>query len=198
MNKPISMRDRILNAAAAILVEYGTQASMSKIAARAGVSAGSLYNYFESKDVLLRAVYENLAEAMIHALTANADPQAPAPQRLEHYIDSYISFIWSDPNRAILFEYLSNVPLLPPEDMIQAFSASSEHIGNILIDLDQQGWLMQGDLALMGGYIGGAIRNTLKWHRAFGKPLTHADHEQIKAMCIRSVQHTAQDAFDRG
>jgi len=188
MTKVIPMRERILDATAELLVEHGTQASMSKIASRAEVATGSLYNHFESKDVLIRAVYERLAEQVTALLVEGDDPSATPEQRLDRYIDNYIDFIWNDPSRAILFEYLSNVPLLPARDLIQSFRGSSDYIAEILKDLRASGWLMDAEPFLMGGFIGGAIRNTLKWQRTYDRPLTDADRQQIKTMCLQSLR----------
>tara|TARA_R110002020_G_scaffold233050_10_gene444761 strand:- start:578 stop:1159 length:582 start_codon:yes stop_codon:yes gene_type:complete len=190
MTEPIPMRERILNATAQLLVEHGTQASMSKIAARAEVAAGSLYNHFECKDVLIHAVYERLARQANGFLVDGDTPDAPAPQRLDRYLDNYIEFIWSDPERAILFEYLSNVPLIPARDVIRSFQDTSDFIAGILDDLRADGWLIDGDPLIMGGFIGGAIRNALKWQRIHGRPLAQADRAEIKAMCHRALKRT--------
>lgn len=187
MTKPKPMRDRILDATAKLLVEHGTQASMSKIAGQAEVAIGSLYNHFASKEELIRAVYERLAEEVTEHLVEGDEPAAAPDMRLDRYIDNYIDFIWSDAERAILFEYLSNVPLLPPEDVIASFRGSSDFIGEILQSLRDTGWLMNGDLFLMGGFLGGAIRNTLKWNRIYERELTAADRNQIKAMCLHAL-----------
>ncbi|HET7176585.1 MAG TPA: TetR/AcrR family transcriptional regulator [Gammaproteobacteria bacterium] len=55
--------DALLEATARILVKEGyDRASTNKIAARAGVSIGSLYQYFPSKEALVAAVAERHAE----------------------------------------------------------------------------------------------------------------------------------------
>ncbi|RMC30196.1 TetR/AcrR family transcriptional regulator [Paracoccus alkanivorans] len=188
MDKTLPMRDRILEAAAEMLVEHGTQAPMSKIAARAGVAAGSLYNHFESKDVLIRAVYDQLAEIINERLLAGDRPELSPDARLSCYIDDYIEFIWNDPKRATLFEYLSNVPLVAPEEMVRTFARSSDYITELLRELRASGWLAKGELICMGGFIGGAIRNSLKWYRIHDRPLTGADREQIKNMCFNALR----------
>ncbi|MBO9395121.1 TetR/AcrR family transcriptional regulator [Shimia sp. R9_1] len=182
------MREKILEATAAMLVAHGTQASMSKIAQRAGVATGSLYNHFENKDVLIRAVYDDLAAVMAEALTAGDDPSQPALTRLERYIDNHIDFIWQDADRAVLFEYLSNVPLLPGADVMASFEKSASFIAGVLRQLQDEGGSIAGDPGVMGGFIGGAIRNTLKWQRAQGKPLSDETRAQLRDMCLRSVQ----------
>ncbi|MFV0473357.1 MAG: TetR/AcrR family transcriptional regulator [Pikeienuella sp.] len=181
------MRDRILEAAAALFVEQGVGASMAQIAARAGVAAGSLYNHFESKNVLIRAVYLDLAEATNDWVAASDSPEATDLERLSRYIESYIEFTWSNPDRAILFEYFSSAPLISPEEMVATFRKSADFIAALLTSLQESGHAAPGDVMNMGGFIGGAIRNTLKWRRATGQPLSEADRAQIMDMCFRAV-----------
>ena len=57
------MVDRILEAAARVLIAYGYDgASTNRIARAAGVSPGSLYQYFSDKDAITSAVVDRLAE----------------------------------------------------------------------------------------------------------------------------------------
>lgn len=57
------MVDRILDAAAEVLAADGYQrASTNRIAARAGVSPGSLYRYFDDKDAIVTALSHRLVE----------------------------------------------------------------------------------------------------------------------------------------
>ena len=66
----------ILDATARILVEQGyAAASTNAVAERAGVSVGSLYQYFPNKDALIAALHTRHAERMmlvIEAALANA------------------------------------------------------------------------------------------------------------------------------
>lgn len=56
---PTPARDRIKAAALELFAAHGFgSTSMKAVATRAGVSAGLIYVYFESKDDLLRAVFE--------------------------------------------------------------------------------------------------------------------------------------------
>ncbi len=184
------MRDKILEATAAMLVEHGTQASMARIASRAGVATGSLYNHFENKDVLIRAVYDDLARVVEENLVSGDAPDAGAPERLALYIDNQINFFWAQPERAKLFEYLSNVPLLPADEVLSSFERTTRFIGDLLRELQADGWLIDGDVSVMGGFIGGAIRNTLKWQRMLGADLTDEKRSQLRNMCLQSLQRS--------
>jgi AcrR family transcriptional regulator len=65
--------DAILGAAARILVEDGYSAmTTNDVAAAAGVSIGSLYQYFPNKDALLRALVERHLDAVECALATRA------------------------------------------------------------------------------------------------------------------------------
>jgi AcrR family transcriptional regulator len=76
--KPVQGRSRVtvdalLEATAHILVTEGyDKASTNKIAARAGVSVGSLYQYFPSKEALVAALAERHVEELMGVLFATA------------------------------------------------------------------------------------------------------------------------------
>lgn len=188
------MREKILEATAAMLVTHGTQASMSKIAKEAGVATGSLYNHFENKDVLLRAVYEELGRVIEEALVVGDDPSLPARDRLTAFIDRQIAFVWHDESRSDLHEYLSNVPLLPRDEVLDSFQRTSDFIGGLLKQLQDEGQVVNGDVGVMAGFIGGGIRHTLKWQRAMGVPLTDEMRAQVHELCMHGLQEPGRDA----
>ncbi len=66
----------IVEAAAHILLEYGyAKATTNRIADRAGVSVGSLYQYFDSKDAVFVAVMQNYISQL-----AKAVQEVPLPK----------------------------------------------------------------------------------------------------------------------
>ena len=70
--------DAIITGAAQVLIEYGYEgATTARIAERAGVSIGSLYQYFPNKEALVAALIEHHAnqiiEVMRHALNDPAN-----------------------------------------------------------------------------------------------------------------------------
>jgi len=72
--------DVILKATARILIAEGyDRASTNKVAARAGVSIGSLYQYFPSKEALVAALLERHLEEMGQELRAAFPRLAAAP-----------------------------------------------------------------------------------------------------------------------
>lgn len=180
-------RERILQAASVLIVQNGLQCPMSKIADLAGVAAGTIYLYFRSKDEMILGVYERLRDQAAAALIRHHGPDVPPEARIRAYIDDYITFIWSDPDRAVLFEYLSNVPLIPTQGLRQAFSPVTDFTNAIIEGAMNAGLLRGSSIEDMGGFIGGGIRNTLKWRRATGAELTTADRERIAEMCWNAI-----------
>ncbi|NMO19389.1 TetR/AcrR family transcriptional regulator [Pyxidicoccus fallax] len=58
--------DALLEAAAQVLVEHGYEkTTTARVAERAGVSVGSLYQYFPSKEALVAALIEQHADEMV-------------------------------------------------------------------------------------------------------------------------------------
>ncbi len=74
---------QILDGAAAVFAEAGYEgASMSRIAAVAGVSKGTLYNYFEGKRELFSAFMHRVCDSRIALIFDEVDETAPAEQAL--------------------------------------------------------------------------------------------------------------------
>lgn len=66
----------------ALVAERGFHgASMSAVAARAGVATGTAYTHYASKDELVLAAYRETKRELAAAATAGLDDAAPAPER---------------------------------------------------------------------------------------------------------------------
>jgi AcrR family transcriptional regulator len=74
--------DAIIQATARVLVEDGyDRASTNRIAQAAGVSIGSLYQYFPSKEALVAALVEAHLDRMMEAMTRKLQDETPADLR---------------------------------------------------------------------------------------------------------------------
>ncbi|WP_327701063.1 TetR/AcrR family transcriptional regulator [Streptomyces decoyicus] len=82
-------RQRILAAAAHVFAEYGHAAgTTNRIAERARVSIGSLYQYYPNKDAILVELLTRHLDAGMSALTHGQDDEAP--DSLEEAIRRYV------------------------------------------------------------------------------------------------------------
>lgn len=180
-------RARILDAAATLIVANGLQCSMAAIAEQAGVATGSIYNYFKSKDDMVRGVYTQLADTIAERLIFPEAGSLSPRDRIFRYIHDYIDFIWEDHDRAILFEYLSNVPLISPQELVDMFEETNEYALGLMAAGKTAGLLIDIPDGLLAGYIGGGIRNVLKWRRATPTPLSGIERRQIALISWNTV-----------
>jgi AcrR family transcriptional regulator len=82
--------DAIIQATARVLVEDGyDRASTNRIAQAAGVSIGSLYQYFPSKEALVAALVEAHVDRMMEVVSRKLDDAAPAD--LRHSAEALVS-----------------------------------------------------------------------------------------------------------
>lgn len=82
--RPVQRRSQetvnaIVEAAAQVFQRGGVEISTNAIAERAGVSIGSLYEYFPDKDGLIAAILERCAQRTLDVLSLEAARQASAP-----------------------------------------------------------------------------------------------------------------------
>jgi len=173
--------ERILAAAGRLVVRNGLQCSMAAIAEEAGVATGSLYNYFESKEALVRGLYDRVAIEMTEALVAPDTATDPA-QRLQNYFSRYIDFIWENETRARLFNYLENTPLISLSDAASIFGPLVMH-GRELIEAAQAaGTVRPGPSGMLMSFVRGAVRNVLKHRRHNPEPLSDEERRRISQM----------------
>lgn len=89
MSRP-DPKDRILNAARACFVRAGFErATMQQVAAEAGMSAGNLYRYFDSKDGLVEGLCKAdlaMLAASFDALAMSDDPRAALAQLTHRHL----------------------------------------------------------------------------------------------------------------
>jgi AcrR family transcriptional regulator len=81
------IKDTIFEAASSLLEQHGVGGlTMDRVATTAGLATGSLYNYFQDKDDLLRFFYLRVVEPLFQAIEEGADADVPAPQKLEQIV----------------------------------------------------------------------------------------------------------------
>ena len=154
-----STRDRILIAAATMVSEDpGTRLSVRAVAARAGVSTGSLRHFFPNQRVLMDEV-----AAAVTGLVANRnaidDAAVPAETRLLACMQQVLSATGTgeqarDTWRRTLGTYLALELDANVIDTYLAFSAAGlRHIEHWLDVLDEEGALPPGDNTQRAAYL---------------------------------------------
>ena len=110
MHKP-EKRDEIIRAALELIAAHGFHgAPMALVAVRAGVAAGTIYRYFESKDDLIRATHACIEGQILAALTAAYPEQQPIRDRFLHIGRKLIGYFLASPMEFRFMEQFFNSP----------------------------------------------------------------------------------------
>lgn len=104
-------RERIMSAALEVIAERGFHASpMSLIAERAGVGAGTIYRYFESKDILINKLHDELKDCILRILLEKYPTDRTLRERYIHLCFTLLKYFMSHPLHFRFLEQYYNSP----------------------------------------------------------------------------------------
>lgn len=96
----LPLREKILETSRHLLFDVGYDSlSMRKIANMAGISATSIYLYFENKDHLLHTLIEESVEELSRSVEQSVEVDTDIIQRFESVIKRYIDFAINNPEK---------------------------------------------------------------------------------------------------
>ncbi len=99
-NKEITLRDKILETSRRqLFVEGHKSLSMRGIAKKVGVSATSIYLYFENKDHLLHTLIEESVEDLSSTIEQEVVGKVGTIDKFEATINGYVNFAMSNPEK---------------------------------------------------------------------------------------------------
>ncbi len=182
-------REQILDAALDLFVErgfFGT--AVPEIAEQAGVGAGTIYRYFDSKEALVNAIYRE--QKMTFASVALADFPATAPTR-EQFRTLWMRmarFASANP-KAFVFMELHHHARYLDADNVALEQRMFDLFTNVVITAQAKGDLKVGPPRLLMGIVMGAFVGVIRCCLDVGEPLENADWklaEQILWEAIRA------------
>jgi AcrR family transcriptional regulator len=110
MTKP-DKRDEIVRAALELIAEHGFHgAPMAMIAERAGVGAGTIYRYFENKDLLITELYQEVEGKMYPFILDGYTTDAPFRGRFLHLGAGLLRYFINNPLHFRYLEQFHNSP----------------------------------------------------------------------------------------
>ena len=161
MARPVDPEKRvaILQAAKKIILRDGyASAKIAQIAAEAGVAAGTVYLYFESKEAIADALAAEFFQRAA-ALTDKHVPQIVEPQGIEKYIDAVVEFAISE--KPILEQIRPDPGLADDEDSRQKRAQLQDHMGRLLTALMDEGKIQKYNANILGSLIFGIMHSII-------------------------------------
>ncbi len=122
-------RETVLNSTLALIRQYGFHGTpMSMIAKHAGVAAGTIYHYFDSKDALIDALYEHESSRLAAKLLVGDDASLPYKDRFFKCMLNHYHFYISNPDSLYFLEQYAHSPYAKRQ--IETNEARFAHIIN--------------------------------------------------------------------
>lgn len=137
-------RKQILSAAVEVFAERGFHRTrVSDIAKRAGVAYGLIYHYFESKDAVLNAVFENNWSVFLKVLRdLREDPDKQAMERLRSVADLLLDALEVAPAiMQVVIQEVSRSDRFVEAEKLDAFREGFELVRDIIADGQARGEL---------------------------------------------------------
>lgn len=164
--RPAERPDEILKAALEVFSEQGLAgARVEDIAARAGVSKGTLYLYFSGKEEVFREAVRAKVQRTMEGLAAAAPPGEPL-ERLTRFIDAYFAYL-SKPSFGRMYRLLlSELHQFPELSRFYAEEVSGHVMGllrEILAEGQEAGIIRRGETMVQGRMIVGVMVQHAVW-----------------------------------
>ena len=136
--KTSDKRTDIMQAALELIAEQGFHgAPMAEIAAKAGVGAGTIYRYFESKDILITALYREVEDRINATLREGYSIERSLRERFLYLIRELLRYFIACPLHFRYMEQYFNSPYGISMHRDRLLGKSGNH--DILMDIFAQG-----------------------------------------------------------
>jgi TetR/AcrR family fatty acid metabolism transcriptional regulator len=164
--------NKILQSAGAVFAKYGFhKATISQIAAQAGVADGTLYLYFKNKEDILYQFVNFKTDVVFNKMHSAVKKGKTAEEKLRYLIRCHLAEFQNDKNMAIIFQsevrYLRDI-----ESQIKDISKMYLDLLSDIIELGQIEGSMRQDLfvGLVKRFILGAVEGVINtWVSAGGR-----------------------------
>ena len=109
-------RTAILNATLRLISQNGFHGTaMSKVAQEAGVSAGIIYHYFDSKDDLMDELYKDIKRRFGQMINESFDQTQPLKIQIRQILGLMIRYYIKRPLESAFLEQYTRSPYFSPE-----------------------------------------------------------------------------------
>jgi len=181
-------RRLILEATLALIAEKGIHATpMSQISKRAGVSPGTIYHYFENKEVLINELYLAQKQALSADALRGYDSQKPYSERFLLIWQNALDNLLVHPARLSFLEQCSASPIISTAVQEEGYRYLAPVIEFVAKGM-AEGHLQTMAMPLMLAIINGSVVAIAKL-QLFGQLDLTAEHRSAAAIaCWNGVK----------
>ncbi len=181
-------RDQILLATRDLIFEQGLQdVTMSKVAERAQVGIGTIYNYFPSKEDLIFSLFNEINATMTQRILERYDETEPLVVRVLYLLKSMVQYGLRHPREFLLSNQLAMVPFIH-ERVKGNVKALAEAFDQLLNDAQEQHLLKAMPPAVMWVLVSGAMNALVEAHMSEQIQLDDATIEQAMSACWDAIK----------
>ena len=163
MSKLLDKRTAILDTALELIVEQGFHNTpMSQIAKQAGVSAGIIYHYFESKDDLIHELYHEIKAKITETVFTGDLEQVGGMELLRHIWLHFYRFYVAHPKETVFLEQYENSPFY--KDWSENFDEKSAMLTNRIQQEIDDGKLVDLPMVVLYDLTMGVATSLAKQH----------------------------------
>jgi len=176
-------REAIVEAALHLFVErgfYGT--AVPEIADRAGVGAGTIYRYFESKEALVNEIYRQEKQHFGHVVLGDFPPAAPTREQFRLLWTRMAKFATEHPSAFIFLELHHHARYLDAQSRAVE-QRMNELFTTVVTSAQARGELKAGAPRLLMGLVMGAFVGVIRSCVDSDKPLEAADWK-LAEQCV--------------
>lgn len=154
----------ILESTLLLIKEHGFHGTpMSQIAKSAGVAAGTIYHYFESKDELIRELYVYVKDKLADAILKTDDAERPYRDRFLDFWVNQCSFFIENPAFLYFLEQYINSPYAKRFAGSESKQFSTKVKPFVAYGIEN-GLIRKMDYELLGPIVHGSIVAAAKFH----------------------------------
>jgi|GEM_PF-812877 len=104
-------RTALMEAAIDLFSTQGFHATPTQqISKRAGVSAGTLFRYFSTKEELIDSLYTSVTAALTDAVNEAIRPEIPVEEQIKNVKREVLYWMFENPKKTLFFEQFSSSP----------------------------------------------------------------------------------------
>jgi AcrR family transcriptional regulator len=195
-------RDAILRAALELFAERSFDGTpMPLVAARAGVGAGTVYRYFESKDALGNAVFRDCKESLGRVLVEEVPAGLPAREHFRRLWRGLARYAAAHPAAFHFLELQHHEDYLDAESRA-ASAALSERVVAWLREAQRVGAVREGPpeqlIALALGAFVGLVKDSYAGRFAFDETAVVRGEEAVWALLARPAAEGTEPRIEGG